>query len=654
MADQTEPTVQLWSELDASDFHREVLKAYRQSFTETKDWRVSAREDFDFYAGEEGQWNSDDIALLNEQKRPIVTFNRTAPTIDSVSGAELSNRQEVQYLPRTIDPAPDQVDDAGVAEDFTSAARWVRDECDAEDEESHAFRDCIICGEGWTDTYVNYLDDPDGRIYIERVSPLEVYRDPSASKFNFTDGRWVHRVKMLPKGEVRTKWADAEVTTTSEATEDKPFPLDEEQEQGDSFQRYVNSVPVIETQWWELQYLVRYKDPATQTEMFVTEDEFRQIAKDDPELKGVKQLRRRYFQAFSTEKELLERGPLHPGLGGAEITGFTLQAITGKMNERKRSSFGLMRQMKDPQRWANKWLSQALHIFNAGAKGGLLAERSAFENPQEAELQWADPTAIIYLNEGALSGSGPGTGAKLQERKQLEMPSAIGELMQFAVASIRDATGVNLEFLGLRGKGQAGVVEDSRVRQGMAVLGPFFSNLRRYRKTHGRVLMHFIRTYISDGRMIRITGTNKYMQFKNDRAVATYDLIVDQAPTSPNMKSEVWNGLREILPVMIKQGMPIPPDILDFSPLPNSVIQKIKAFMAQQAQSGQQAAAKAAEREDAEVMKIQTDAIKNVAQADASIMRAETDAKVEQNAAFATLMETLIKATEPPKTGGDE
>ena len=99
------------------------------------------REDFDF-AGE--QLNEDDKAILQDAKRPIVIFNRVGTTVDSVSGQEVGNRQEVQFLPRR----------QGVVkknELLTSAAKWFRQQCDAEDEESEAFAICSCAAWDGTD-----------------------------------------------------------------------------------------------------------------------------------------------------------------------------------------------------------------------------------------------------------------------------------------------------------------------------------------------------------------------------------------------------------------------------------------------------------------------------------------------------------------------
>ena len=63
-----------------------------------RQWREDAREDFAFSAGH--QWSEEDAAQMDDALRPRTIFNTIAPVATAITGHELSNRQEVSYLPR--------------------------------------------------------------------------------------------------------------------------------------------------------------------------------------------------------------------------------------------------------------------------------------------------------------------------------------------------------------------------------------------------------------------------------------------------------------------------------------------------------------------------------------------------------------------------
>src|SRR5262249_8372785 len=144
---------------------------FRDDREHSADWRAAAREDFDFVAGH--QWSEEGGRGLREQMRPGINLNRIAPTAEGVPGIEIGNRRSVRYIPRSSgDAKPDEI--------LSAAAAWARDGADAEDEETDAFFDVIVCGMGWVDTRLSFEDDPEGKIVAERIDPLEMFWDGSA------------------------------------------------------------------------------------------------------------------------------------------------------------------------------------------------------------------------------------------------------------------------------------------------------------------------------------------------------------------------------------------------------------------------------------------------------------------------------------------
>lgn len=560
--------------IDREEFRLKAVDRIEKAKPHCQKWQRAARDDFAFVAGD--QWNPDDEKLLALQQRPVVTFNYSEKMIDAVAGAEVSNRQEVNYKPRQIEAGPK-------AEVWTNAGRWIRDECHAEDEETDAFRDALIAGMGWIETKMDYTEDPDGMPVMNRNDPLEMIWDTAATKPGLSDRRWDARGQWVDNRTLAKKFPGQLGSGAGDGQEAGSTGIirtghryEDDDATDDSSSRHEDQTMIWNYQCVELEPYYRVATGNGEVQE-VSDKDFARLKSQINKfgLKYVKEFKKVYYHALIMDEQILDFGP------SACQHGFTRHCITGKRDRNRNQWYGLVRVMKDPQRWANKWLAQIMHIINSNAKGGLLAEQGAFVDPRKAQDEWSSPDSVTLLTEGGIS--------KVQQKQMTAYPSGLAQLMEFALNSLPQVTGINLEALGLANRDQANVLEQSRKQAAYGLLAPVFDSLRRYRKMQGKVLLYFITEYISDGRLIKVSGvgSEQYIPLTKAPDGIKFDIIVDQSPTAPDVKERTWTTLMQIIPAMIKANMPIPPDLLTYAPLPSALIQKWQQFILQQQQQQQ-------------------------------------------------------------------
>src|SRR5690606_37664547 len=199
---------------------------------------------------------------------------------------------------------------------------------------------------------------------------------------------------------------------------------------------------------------------------------------------------------------------------------------TGYRDKVKGQFYGVVRAAKDPQRWSNKFFSQVMFLLNSQSKGGIAAERDAFEDQRQAEASWAKSDEITWLKSGALSGEKP----KIIPKSPAQFPAGFFTLFQETKEAISDVTGLSQEFIGTREVDQAGVLEYQRRQSSLNLLASLFNSLRRYRKGQGRVLLYLIQEHLADGRLVRIVGDDLRQYVPLTKAVVAnkkYDIIID-------------------------------------------------------------------------------------------------------------------------------
>lgn len=564
--DEAEDTDELTSKLQAW---------FKDDIKHVLEWRKEAREDFEFVAG--SQWSEDDLNALKAKMRPAMTFNRIGPLVNAIVGSEINNRREVRFIPR-------EQGDAQANEVLTNAVEWFRDQSEAEDEDSDAFEDAVISGMGWTDTRLDFEDDPDGSPKITRMDTLKMAWDCNAVKPNLQDAERLWYVDEMPLAKAQEMFPDAaredlhagwakvlSANPTNPHDQDEADNYTGTQNEHVEWQKSVKKTcTIVECRWFEREPYFRGPDLQTGEVREYTDAEVKEIRKALPQFPAVRQTRKVVKRAFIGRRVLAEpdKPMVPPGMFGWEC-------ITGYRDKLKGQFYGVVRAAKDPQRWSNKFFSQVMFLLNSQSKGGIAAERGAFEDDNQAELSWAKSDEITWFNKGSLSGQAP----KFIAKPNANFPAGFFTLFQESKEAITQVTGLSPEFLGTREVDQAGVLEYQRRQSSLNLLASLFNALKRYRKRQGKVMLYLIQNHLSDGRLIRIVGDEKaeYVPLmKQDVADKQYDIIVDDAPTSPNEKERSWQIIMQMLPFL--KDLITPDDALEiarYSPLPASFVEKL-------------------------------------------------------------------------------
>ena len=182
---------------------REIaIDRINQSARILQDIKDRAELNHDMYRGL--QWDDEIARELADQDKAAIVFNQVLSLINSVSGTEQINRFMPKYRARTIGPQ------ARFADMVNGAVRYMRDQTDAEDEESHAFADCLIGAVGALRFSQDYTENEEGRTMCERIPIFKLWWDWNAQKPNLKDGRWIAEYEHMPKDEAIAQWPEHE------------------------------------------------------------------------------------------------------------------------------------------------------------------------------------------------------------------------------------------------------------------------------------------------------------------------------------------------------------------------------------------------------------------------------------------------------------
>lgn len=548
-------------------------------------WRVKTEESYRFVAGD--QWDAKDRMTLEAANRPVLVFNEVLPQVDLVSGM-------MRQTPLGYRAFPRGGEDAALAIISTACLTYAMERTQGQQALFRGYDDGIITGRGWWEIGMDtdYTADLQGDVYLGRVRPTAIVEDPGGERLDRQDCEFIAKAAWFHESAAKRRWPDhaAAFQAGDWLRTGRSSPI--EGWSADKQQIYVDAA----TQQVRILF-IWYKVPATrhvvsdvvrgESQEFATSHEVEAFLRQarvthTPEFGG---FAARYKTvdikthslrvATMSGWQLLDDQP-HP-IAGARKFPFVPMLTHNYTDE----PFGLVENIKDPQREINKRRSTFLHIMMTTANSGWKVRRDSMTRKQIKDLErhGADQGVVLEF-----MGNVPP-----QEIQAKAMPNSFMEYDNSMSNSIRKTTSINAELSGQTTQQTiSGTAITARQRGGLVGLQGMVDAFAFARTEIGHHLLQWIQAFYDEHKIRRILGdllaqgdpslmpgSPEEMQalMANEQAIAMFtrmkqaelDLVLVPDATPPSIRAAQYQDLMDLL----QKGFPIPPEvILDASDAP--------------------------------------------------------------------------------------
>lgn len=518
-------------------------------------------------------------------KSQRVQFNKVKPYVDAVKGFMAQNRRKATYEARVEN---DKLQ-AFYSDYSNSLSDYIRESANADQIETQQDGDMLVNGYGAVQTALSYGEghatrNPNGEVIIARLDPTNVGWDSSARAPGLIDARWVFYWQTYGKDDaVRLFDVDPERLQSVQSNEVGnriPFiqggGYDKIQEVFDFEDAQEEIVKVYFYEWFEIETFFRAVNPRNAIKdansLAFVDMRMAEIAAEYNDNDDADDVSTDPFD-FDPRAEVITcnekvKGELEKLFGGivpiefdrfrrrcyytavvsgsyvfnvfksASQSGFSIKFKTGSYDERNKKWVGMVSSLKEPVLYYNKALTELMFVIASGAKGGVLAERSAIDDINEFEAQYAKTDSVVVVNDGALSG-----GA-IKPKREAFNTGGLDQILSIADQSIPEVIGIDKSFLGSSdSKLETAQLQRQRIRQVTTTLAVYFDAITLYQKEQARLMLDCMRIYVAnnDGSLFRGRGSDgKPMYLKISQAALTsgYDVVITEGPDTATHKEE--------------------------------------------------------------------------------------------------------------------
>jgi hypothetical protein len=551
------------------------------------EWRDNAIESIGFYQGSR-QWDQAAKRLLESQGRPALTINRVMPIIHLMHGMQIKDRQELVLKARR----GGAVNAASLG---TAMIQHGMSTSDGYDALSDCFRDGCITGKGWVTLDRSFDLDPfNGDLEVECPNPLFVYEDPRNTRYNINHGEFIFRERTVTLNELRPYYPGRIDEISKAMTNDwskewvaklQKVPgsgltaianvFDHNGYEGDSKDETTyssdgrNLKAVVLRECW---YKTKERVMVASLMMPDGGQRFTRIT-DTKE-----QERMKLFIANNPDTNLQTAEAVLPTLHLLTMVGdLPLKYEEDPLNGMTDfpyvrfapywlhgDAFGVVDNLKDPQREHNKMRSQALHMLNQSGNTGWIGGKPSAKGM--AQIQNYGSTPGVYLNKEDF-------GNMLERIKPEQLSQGHMQLAEIAPVDMEKISGANPDLTG--GPTQhpeSGRAKRLRMEAGQTTMVPVLSNMLRTHNWLGRTLWNFLRfndvydpeevlAVVDESIIESLGGIEAVVEIMNRWDMGNYSVQADTTPSSSTHREAMLEEVRAVAMFFLETGLQIPPDL---------------------------------------------------------------------------------------------
>ena len=535
------------------------------------------REAAGYYTGT-GHWTENERQQLEGEGRPPLTFNFIFSKINTVAGLEQQIRSGFKAIP--IGAEDDDLAMLATAllkhEDYNKKLQKVF---------SRAFKSAAIAGRSWIEVGVQQKPgELSASNFVRNENLYNVYKDPDSREIDMSDATYLARQKWLSIPQLRRafpdifmKKSDEEIFRMMNFTSDTRYPAVNIEYENDyptnqninDWSAFVDNqkrrAKIIELWTKRIEYawyvvsakgrMMPADDEADAIEQVKVLNKEAENGNIEDKFDAVKAPVEKIYQDTFSGNMMIRREELSP----YKHNKFPLVPVYAYLEDtgEKIETFGIVKNLIDPQDEKNKRHSQFTDILNRAPKGGGFFQQSSIDAEQIKAL--SSPGAWIPVR-GNL--------------KDKVLPSAanfigiLGHYQWLEASSQEDAkeiSGVNDSLVGIpTNSRESGVAAQTRIQQGLTSLQELFDNLNTAKQTVLDMVISNVQQFYDTNKIDRIIGiqnnANPDYFVEATRELKTkfydikYDILIDEGESSPTARIASVQSAKELL--QYAQSMP--------------------------------------------------------------------------------------------------